>query len=120
VPSEVVLKRNGSVRLSSVFDFHILLSFDRLMETVRITATFHHTASLLIDDLHLTIHDDILGVTLKHTIGFEELVYSMNALSFHAVVFDHFFFSDQFLFFLDLGAFLQVGNHHSNIWKDKE
>ena len=86
VHTEIVLQGNGCKGLGSPFDLHVLLRLNRLVQTVRPAATFHHTTGLLIDDLHFTVVDDIVHIFLEERVGLEQLVHGVHALGLDAVI----------------------------------
>src|SRR5690606_38371031 len=51
VHTEVVLKGYSCKGLGSIFDLHIFLGLDRLVQSVAVASSFHDTAGLLINDL---------------------------------------------------------------------
>ncbi len=53
------------------FHFHVFLSFDSLMQTIRIAATFHDTPRLLIHNFYFALNNHILYVFLKQGIGLQ-------------------------------------------------
>ncbi len=86
VHSEVVLQSHRGVSLRGVFDLHALLSLDGLMQPVGVAATVHDAARLLVHDLHLPVHDDVLDVLLEQIVGFQQLVDGVNPGRFHGIV----------------------------------
>ena len=86
VHTEIVLQSDGGEGLRGGFDLYALFGLDCLMETVAPTATFHDTACLLIDNLHLTVHDDIVVVLHEHGVGLQQLLDGVNALSFQRII----------------------------------
>ena len=80
IHTEVVLQGNGSIGLSSILHLYMLLSLDSLVETIAPTASFHDTSSLLIDNLHLSVHYDVLVITIEHRVCLEQLLDGMYAL----------------------------------------
>ena len=63
----------------------MLFSFDSLMQSFAPATAFHNTAGLLVDDLNLTIHHDILFVIIKHGVGLEQLQDRMDAIALHGI-----------------------------------
>ena len=86
VHTEIVLKGDGSEGLSGSLDMHMLLSLDSLMQAVAPTTTIHDTASLLVDNLYLAIHNDIFVVFVEHGVSLEQLLESVHTLTLHAIV----------------------------------
>ena len=71
VHAEVVLERHRGVRLRGRFHLHALFRLDGLVQPVAVAAAFHDAASLLVDDLHLVVHDDILDVLFEQRVGLQ-------------------------------------------------
>ncbi len=65
VHTEVVLQCDGGKGLCGPLHFHILFRLHRLVQAVRPATPFHHTAGLLIDNLHLVVVDDIIHVLFE-------------------------------------------------------
>ena len=86
VHAEIVLKCDGRIGLRRSLNFHIFLRFNSLVKTVRITASFHDTAGLFIDNFHFVVHDDVLRIFFEQGVRFEQLVDGMNALGFNSVI----------------------------------
>ena len=80
IHTEVVLEGDGCECLRSGLDLHVLLRLDSLMESVAPAASFHDTTGLLIDDLDLSVLNDIVNLLIEHCICLKELVYSMYTL----------------------------------------
>ena len=80
VHTEVVLQRNRSESLCCTLDLDVFFRFHSLVQTIRPAATFHDTAGLLIDNLHLVVIDDIVHILLEQRVCFEQLVHGVYAL----------------------------------------
>ena len=80
IHAEVVLESDGCECLRGGLNFHTFLGLDGLMETVAVTATFHDTSGLLIDDLDLTFVNHVFHILLEEGVGFEELGDSVDTL----------------------------------------
>ena len=66
VEAEIILERNGRQCLRFLSHRNVLLSLDRLVQTLAIATPFHQAPSELVDDDHLTVlSDDIVFVSLK-------------------------------------------------------
>ena len=52
----------------------MFLGFDRLMQTVRIAAPFHHAAGKFVDNHHLAVLDDVVHVADLHFVRFQSVV----------------------------------------------
>ena len=116
VHAEIILKGDRGVSLRSILHLYIFLGFNRLVQAVRIASAFHHTTCLLVDNLHLSIHKDVLRVFFKHVVGLEQLVDRVDTLGFDAVVFDDFFLAHQLFGLIQGTAFFQIVQSNSNIW----
>ena len=86
VHTEVVLKSDGCEGLGSSLHLYMLLSFNSLVQAIAPAATFHDTTSLLVNDLHLTVHDYILVVLIKHGVSLQQLLQGVNTLALYAIV----------------------------------
>ena len=62
-----ILEGDRRERLALSFHLHMLLRLDRLMQSVRITASRHDTTGKLIDDQHLIIRNHVVLIA-KHQI----------------------------------------------------
>ena len=120
VHAEIILKGDGRIGLRSILHLYIFLGFNRLVQAVRVASAFHHTTRLLVDNLHLSIHKDVLRVFFKHVVGLEQLIDRMDTLGFDAVVFDHLFLAHQLFGLIQGTTFFQVVQRNTNIWEDKE
>ena len=70
----------------------MLLGLYSLVQSVAPAATFHDTAGLLIHDLHLAVDHHILVVLVEHTVGLQQLLQGMYALTLYGVVVQQFVF----------------------------
>ena len=86
VHTEIVLQGDSRKGLSRAFDLHVLLRLNRLVQTIRPAATFHHTTGLLIDNLHFTVIDDIVHIFLEERVGLEQLVHGVHTFGFDAII----------------------------------
>ena len=82
IHTEIILQRNSSIGLSDLSDFYTFFGFDSLMQSIRISSSFHHTSGLLINDLYFAVHHYIFFIFFKQCICFEQLIYSMKSLGF--------------------------------------
>ena len=64
----------------------MLLGLYSLMQAIAPTTALHDTASLLIDNLHLTIDNHILVILIKHAVGLQQLLEGMNTLTLDGVM----------------------------------
>ena len=110
VHTEVVLQRDRRKSLGSTLHLHVLLGFNRLMESIRPAAAFHHTTGLLIDDLHFAAVDDVIDVFFEECICLEELVYGVYALGLDGIVGENIIFL--LLFFLGRESSLVLQFRH--------
>ena len=58
-----ILERDGRKRFALSLHLHVLFCFNRLMQTIRITASRHDTSGKFIDDHNLAILDHIILVS---------------------------------------------------------
>ena len=94
IHAEVVLKGDRGECLGGSLDLDALLGLDGLMESVAVTAPFHDTAGLLVDNLNLVVVDDILDVFLEERIGFEQLSDCVDSLGLDGIVLHELVFTD--------------------------
>ena len=92
IHAEIVLQRDGSESLRGSFYLHMFLGLNGLVKSIAPTTAFHDTASLLINDLDLTIHNDIFVVLIKHCIGLEQLLQSVNTIALNAILIEQLIF----------------------------
>src|SRR5262245_52832727 len=64
IASEKPLIRDACKRLSTLRDRTIFLYFDQLVDSALPGAIRHDAAGKLVDDLHFSVDDDVLHVTL--------------------------------------------------------
>ena len=86
VHAEVVLQRDGGKGLCGSLYLHVLLGFHGLVQAIRPAAAFHDTTRLLVDNLHLTINNHVLIVTVEHTVCLQQLLQGMNTLRLYGIV----------------------------------
>ena len=86
IHTEVVLQGDGGKGLSCSLNLYVLLGLNSLMQTIAPTATFHDTAGLLVNNLHLAINHYILIVLVEHAVGLEQLLQGVNTLALNSVV----------------------------------
>ena len=86
IHTEVVLQGDGGKGLSGSLYLHMLLGLYSLVQTVAPTTTFHDTARLLIHNLHLTVDHHILVILIKHTVGLQQLLQGVYALTLDGIM----------------------------------
>ena len=86
VHTEIVLQCDGCEGLCGSLHLDVLLSLYSLVQSVAPSSAFHDTSCLLVDNLHLTVHDDILVVLVEHGICLKQLLQCMYTLTLNAVV----------------------------------
>ena len=64
----------------------MLLSLDSLMKTIAPTTSLHNTARLLVDNLNLTILDNIFVVQVEHGICLQQLLDSMYTFALGGII----------------------------------
>ena len=89
------------------------------MQAVRIAAPVEDTSRLLVDDLHLVVHDHILHVALEHRVGLEQLVDRMHTLRLDRVVVDDLILALGLLLGRDV-ALLQIGYLAADVGQHEE
>ena len=70
----------------------MLLSLYSLVQTITPSATFHDTTSLFINDLYLSVDDNILIILIKHTVCLQQLLEGVNSFTLNSVVVHHLVF----------------------------
>ena len=65
VQTEVVLQRDGGEGLVLRLDRHRLFRLDRLVDAFVVAASDEDAAGVLVDDHHLVVHHDVVGVALE-------------------------------------------------------
>ena len=86
IHTEIVLEGDGCKCLCGSLNTHVLLGFYGLVQSVAPAAAFHDTSSLLVNNLHLAVHDNILVVLVEHRVCLEELLQGVYALTLYAIV----------------------------------
>ena len=89
VHTEVVLQCDGSECLCGCLHLYVLLSLYSLVESVAPAAAFHDTACLLVDNLHLAVHNNVLVVLVEHGVSLQQLLQGMYTLRLYGVVVEH-------------------------------
>ena len=78
VEAEIVLEGDRGERLILCLHFDAFFGFQRLVQSVRIPAAFHHAAGKLVDDDDFTVFDDVIGVAAKKRMCTQRLVRVMD------------------------------------------
>ena len=52
----------------------MFLGFDRLMQTLVVTATEHNATGKLVNDQHLIVLDDVIDIAVHHAVRLDRLV----------------------------------------------
>ena len=102
IHSKIILQSDCGISLRSSLNFYALFGFDGLMQSVRITATFHDATGLFVNDFHLIVDHNIFIIPFEERISLEQLVDGVNALGFDGIVLE------QFVFFCGLFLFCQI------------
>ncbi|CCY91854.1 uncharacterized protein BN461_02208 [Bacteroides sp. CAG:1076] len=79
IHTEVILQSNSCKSLSCSFNLNTFLSFYSLVQSVAPTTTVHDTSCLFVDNLNLSVHNDIISIFFEHCICFKQLIDCMNA-----------------------------------------
>ena len=74
VHAEVVLQGDRGEGLVLGLDLHVLLGFQRLVQTLVVTAARQDTAGVLVDDQNLAVGDDVVAVTQEEFLGLDGVV----------------------------------------------
>ncbi len=75
VQAEVVLESDGGQRLVFAANVHLLLGFDRLVQSIAPAAAGHEAASELIDDDDFAILDHVLHIAPVQRMSFDRDLY---------------------------------------------
>ena len=78
---EVVLQGDSGIGLSGSLYLHVLFGFNGLVQSVRIATSGQNTARMLIHDLDFAVLHNVLLLSFKEGIGFQELVYGMDTVA---------------------------------------
>ncbi len=119
IHSEIVLKGDGGESLGGILHLHVLLGLHRLMQSVAPAPALHDSAGLLVHDLHLAVHYDVVHILLEHGIGLEQLDHRV-----HPLALDCEFLHQGILLLLLLGGshfgLLDLGHPAADVGKDEE
>ncbi len=77
IHAEIILQGHCSIGLGDLTQLDIFFGFKRLVQTIRISAAFHQTSGLLVNDLDLAIQHYIFFIFFKKRVSFEQLVDGM-------------------------------------------
>ena len=97
VHTEIILERNGCKRLSSSFHFYPFFCLYGLVKPVGITASFHNTSGLFINNLYFIIDNDIFRIPFEKCISFQQLINRMYPLGFYSIILHQLVFFDLLL-----------------------
>ena len=67
----------------------MLLCLYSLVQTIAPAAAFHDTACLLVHDLDLAVHDNILVVLVEHGVSIEQLLQGVHTVALNGIVVEH-------------------------------
>ena len=98
----------------------MLLSFNSLVKTIAPTAAFHNTTRLLVHDFHLSVHNNVFFVDIKHGVGFEELQESVYTVALDCVLSQHLVFLVNALLLTQRCVGFYFRHFRSNVGEDKE
>ena len=98
VHTEIILQGDGGEGLGGRFHFHSFLGFDSLMQTIRVTTTFHDTAGLFVHNLHLVVNHYIFVVAIEEAVSLQQLGDGVDTFRFDGVVVDEFVFLGNLFF----------------------
>ena len=74
VHSEIVLQGDGGEGLCGSLHLDVFLRFHCLVQAVAPAASFHDASGLLIHNLHLSVHDDVVFVLVEHGVCLQKLL----------------------------------------------
>jgi len=80
VHPKVVLERDLGVGLRGLLHLDLLLGLDGLVKALRVAPPLQDAPGVLVDDLHLAVLDDVLGVFLVQGVGLQQLLDGVEAL----------------------------------------
>ena len=78
IEPEIVLEGDRRQRLVFLLDVHAFLGLQRLVKTLGVAPSLHHPAGELVDDDHLVVLDDVVGVQAEQLVGAQRLVGMMH------------------------------------------
>ena len=120
VHAEVVLQRDGGKGLCGFLYPDMLFGLNRLVQTVAPLAAFHDTASLFIDNLHLTVHHHIFIILVEHGISLEQLLQGVHALALYGIVVEEFIFLVELLLLIKVFLVFQGRQLRGDVGQHKE
>ncbi len=74
IKAEVVLEGDRGERLVLLLHMDAFLGLQRLMQTLGVAAALHHPAGELVDDDHLVVLDDVVGVAREQLVRAQRLI----------------------------------------------
>ena len=77
---------DGRKRLVFLADMHALLSFDRLVQSIRPAPARHQPAGEFINDNHFAILDDVVDIAFKNRVRFERLLHVVQRIDLTRIV----------------------------------
>ena len=86
IHTEVVLQRDCRKCLGGGFYLYSLLGFNSLVQSVGVTATFHYTTGLLVNNLDFIVINHIFHIFLKQRVGFQQLIDGVYTLCLDRIV----------------------------------
>ena len=86
VHAEIVLQRDGGKSLRGGLNFDVLFGLNSLVQAVAPAAAFHDTARGFVDDLHLSILNDVVVIEREHGISFEQLLERVHTVGLHGIL----------------------------------
>ena len=78
VQTEIVLKRDGGESLVLGLDLDAFFGFDRLVDSLVVTASRQNSAGVLVDNRHLAVHHDVVLVATEQFLGLDRVVEERN------------------------------------------
>ena len=89
VHTEVVLQGDGGKGLCGSLYLDMLLGLDSLVQAVAPASAFHDTACLLVDNLHLAVHNNVLVVLVEHGVSLQQLLQGVYTFRLYGIVVEH-------------------------------
>ena len=120
IHTEIILQGNSCKRLCGCLYLYMFLCLYSLMKSVTPTATIHNTSGLLVNDLHLTIYNDIFIIFVKHRISLKKLLYGMHTFTFHGIIREKLIFLHHALFICQCSICFQRRHSSCNIRQNEQ
>jgi len=120
IHTEIILECNRCKSLGSSFHLHSFFGFYSLMQAIAPATSFHNTAGLFVNNLHLTVHDYVIGIFFEHRVCLQQLVDGMYTFCLDGIVRHEFIFFGKLFFIAQSGSIFQFRKLGCNIGQHKQ